>query len=253
MPNITTIGAGLYTSLAYIELPVVEGLGTVATSVGRVGQTGGANLGTGWVEEFEEREATPTPGPGEFVEWNALAASRAFGRIREFPNLGIPANIVNVPQYGQASSSQVVGQSDPPNLDFTFNYVPAVHYFIDTLRASGEARLFRVRLSNGELIKSVGDDGINDSGGTDETGSGADVILPYEVESATGTLSEMREFSDFFFFGSVASFEIVPALTDANQLNVSLTIDGQLSGPWSYEDGQAIGSAPASYSEAPTA
>jgi len=251
MPNITSIGAGIYTSLAYVDLPVIETVGIVNTSIGRVGQTGGANIASGWAEEFETREAAPTTsGEGDFIQWSAVAAARAFGRIREFPNLGIPANIVNVPQYGQASSSQVAGQSDPPNLDFTFNYVPAQHYFIESLRSSGVARLFRVRLANGELIKSAGNSLVNGSGGTDEALSGADVILPYELEGATAN-GVLREFSDFYFFGSVASFEIVPSLTDANQLNVSLTIDGQLSGPWSYENVAAMASAPL-YDLAPT-
>jgi hypothetical protein len=243
MPNITAIGAGLYTSLAYIELPVVEGTGSSGVNVGR------ADVGSNWALEFEDRTDS-SPGEGNNVAWSGEEFGRAFGRIREFPNLGIPANIVNVPQYGQPSSSQVVGQSDPPNLDFTFNYVPAQHYFIDDLRASGEARCFRVRLSNGELIKSVGSGGTNDSGGSDHANSVPDVVLPYEVEVSSN--ADMREFSDFYFFGSVASFEIVPALTDANQLNVSLTIDGQLSGPWSYTTGAAVAT-PLNYYEAPAA
>jgi len=249
MPNITSIGAGIFTSLAYIDLPVVEGLGTSNTTVGRSGQTSAANLGTGWVLELEERESTPTPtSEGELIEWNTTLASKPFGRIREFPNLGIPANIVNVPQYGQPSSSQVVGQSDPPNLDFTFNYVPSVHHFIDTMRASGDKYLFRVRLAAGEQLVSTAA-GTNESGATD-VGTEAGVNLPYEFKAVL--LADMREFSDFWFFGSVASFEIVPALTDANQLNVSLTIDGQLSGPWSYSDGAAFGDA-LTYDLAPTA
>ena len=148
MPNINAIGAGIYTSLAYFD-------GTVVNGTPASGEVSRDETGAEWTVEFETR-TTPTESLGDFVQWAAAADSTSFGRIREFPNLGIPANIVNVPQYGQASSSQIVGQSDPPNLDFTFNYVPAEHYFIDDLRASGAQRLFRVRLSNGELITSLG-------------------------------------------------------------------------------------------------
>jgi len=227
MPNITSIGAGIYTSLAYVTNTVVEGTPTA-------GEVSRDETGDEWRVEFETRTTPGAAGDNIPVAWAATANARAFGRIREFPNIGIPANIVNVPQYGQPSSSQVVGQSDPPNLDFTFNYVPSIHYFIDDLRASGETKLFRIRLSNGELVKSQGGTAANESGGTDGAGS-ADVQLPYEWQNGAGDDgSTIREFSDFYLFGSVASFEIVPALTDANQVNVSLTIQGQLSGPWSY-------------------
>src|SRR6056300_1258169 len=124
MPNISAIGAGIYTSLAYIDLPVVVGTGDGTTNTGK-GDTAAAKA-----SYFETRETSPTPlTEGEFVEWNTDANARAFGKIREFPNLGIPANVVNVPQYGQATSSQITGQSDPPSLDFTFNYVPSIHGF----------------------------------------------------------------------------------------------------------------------------
>jgi len=241
MANISAIGAGIYTSLAFIDLPVVEGTGTSGQDVG-VGDTPAQ-----WAANFEVRPVPIPDDEGAFVPWNAVDDARAFGRVREFPNIGIPANVINVPQYGQATSSQITGQSDPPSMDFTFNYVPTQHFFIDTLRAEGTRRIFRVRLANGEQVVATGG-GENESGGTDPVGTSG-VNLPYEKENDSGG-SEMREFSDFYFFGSVASFEIVPALTDSNQLNVSLTIDGQLEGPFSYTT-QAVVTNPPIY-EKPT-
>jgi hypothetical protein len=196
MPNITSIGAGMYTSLAYIDLPCVEGAAADATEVGK------GDTAAEWIAYFE---ATGTP-------WTVGADAKAFGRIREFPNLGVPANVVNVPQYGQPVSSQITGQSDAPSMDFTFNYVPEEHKFIAEMRESGETFLFRVRLSNAKQAVDV--DGVN---------------LPLLDDGA------LREFSDFYFFGSVASFEVVPNLTDSNQLNATLTIDGGMSGPHSYD------------------
>ena len=198
MPNITSIGAGMYTSLAYIALPVVEGNASDPTV-----DVGKGDTPTEWAAYFE---TTGTP-------WTVGADAKAFGRIREFPNLGVPANVVNVPQYGQAVSSQITGQSDAPSMDFTFNYVPEEHKFISDMRESGETFLFRVRLSNAKQAVDV--DGVN---------------LPLIDDDGN-----LREFSDFFFFGSVASFEVVPNLTDSNQLNATLTIDGGMSGPHSYD------------------
>jgi hypothetical protein len=48
------------------------------------------------------------------------------GNIREFPPLGTPSNIVNVPVYGQSTSSQVQAQADAPEISVTINYVPSV-------------------------------------------------------------------------------------------------------------------------------
>ena len=60
--------------------------------------------------------------------------SREVTNLREFPSVGTPANIVNVPQYGQSISSQISGQADAPTLEFTLNYIPTAHANIDTLR-----------------------------------------------------------------------------------------------------------------------
>lgn len=210
MPNISSIGAGIYTSLAFIDQDVVSGVNS------------GSSPGTGdtaanWTALFEARQSTSGVTAGQKVDWDAGTDAKSFGRIREFPNLGIPANVVNVPQYGQGASSQIAGQSDAPSLDFTFNYIPTEHAFISAMREAGENRLFRIRLSNA----------------TQDVDTNQ-IALPYEYTQADNTGSDMREFSDFYLFGSVASFEIVPNLTDSNQLNVTLTIDGEMKGPHSY-------------------
>jgi hypothetical protein len=211
MPHISSIGAGMYTSLAYVDLPVVEGAGTDGVSIGQ------GDTPSEWAPEFE----TGTVGGG----YTAAAAANNIGRIREFPNLGIPANIVNVPQYGQAVSSQIAGQSDAPSMDFTFNYVPEEHAFIEEMRAGGDLYLFRVRLSNAKQDPS--------KAGNDADG----VNLP-----AVDDDGNVVESSDFYFFGKVASFEVVPNLTDSNQLNVSMTVDGEMVGPATYSaDGSTYG------------
>lgn len=234
MPNISNIGAGMYTSLAYLDIDVVDGDG--AGNGSNVGTADGPNE----ICQLFEKKTNTASTVGALQEWTAMANAKAFGRVREFPNLGIPANVVNVPQYGQATSSQISGQSDPPSMDFTFNYVPTQHAFINALRENNSRRLFRVRLANGEQIVATGTTttGTNVSNGTDAIGTQG-VNLPKETITAATTTS-MVEFSDFYFFGSVASFEIVPSLTDSNQLNVSLTIDGKMRGPYSYSYANAV-------------
>ena len=130
-------------------------------------------------------------------------AYTAVGNVREFPSLGTPSNIVNVPVYGQATSSQVQGQADAPTLEFTLNYVPADHAALDTLRKNGTRCAFRVRIMD------------------------ADVASPGDDDA----------FADFYFFGTVASFEITPSLSDALQATMALTIDGDFAGPYSLVAG----------------
>ena len=122
------------------------------------------------------------------------------GNIREFPSLGTPANIVNVPVYGQSISSQVGGQADAPTLEFTLNYVPEVHAALDALRRSGQFQAWRVRLASAEF-------GIR--------GNSFDI------------------FDDFYFRGAVVSFEITPSLSDSNQATITLNISGDFAGPFS--------------------
>jgi len=134
------------------------------------------------------------------------AAVKHVGNIREFPSLGTPANIVNVPVYGKASSSQVSGQSDAPSLEFTLNYIPADHAALDTLRKSATRLCFRVRIADADIT-------------ADASG-----IL---------TADNADKFADFYFFGTIASFEVAPSLSDSLQATISLTIEGDFSGPFS--------------------
>lgn len=132
------------------------------------------------------------------------------GNVREFPSLGTPANVVNVPVYGQATSSQVAGQADAPSLEFTLNYVPADHAVLDTARRQNTRMCFRVRIADADLT-------------TDANG----VIQADNIDV----------FDDFYFFGTIASFEVTPGLTDSLQASVTLTIDGDFLGPYSLVAG----------------
>jgi len=78
--------------------------------------------------------------------------------LREFPSIGTPSNLVNVPQYGQSITSQVQGQADAPSLDFTINYVPslwAAGTTLGDLVGDGTARMFQLYICSSEPPSSV--------------------------------------------------------------------------------------------------
>jgi hypothetical protein len=194
MAHINNIGASIYTRIDYVP-------GNISIAAGD--RTTPSNLAL----KFEGGAAQD----GQAA--TVAAGVVAIEGIREFPSLGTPSNIVNVPQYGQSISSQIQGQADAPSLEFTFNYNPNEHFALDILRKSGQNLVFRVRLSNTE------DGGVQ----------------------ATPAANSDTEYEDIYFQGTIASFEIVPALTDATQANLALTIDGDFEGPFSYVAGGTYG------------
>lgn len=113
--------------------------------------------------------------------------------VREFPSVGTPANIVNVPVYGQATSSQIQGQADAPSLEITVNYVPddmvAFHNLI------GQVVGFRFMMVNQATNLAA---------------------------STTGTLS--AENTEFYFRGKIEAILVNPQLTDANTATVIFSV-----------------------------
>ena len=191
MAHISSIGASKFTTLDYVPNAANSALDTAATLHGLFCSNSATILAT-------DTQTDETP----------EAAVVHVGNIREFPSLGTPANVVNVPVYGQSTSSQVSGQSDAPSLEFSLNYVPTAHAALDTLRRNATRLCFRVRIADADLA--------TDSNGI-ITADNADL------------------FADFYFFGTVASFEIQPGLTDALQATMTLTIEGEFNGPYSLE------------------
>lgn len=133
------------------------------------------------------------------------------GDIREFPSLGTPANVVNVPNYGSSISSQVAGQADAPSIEFTLNYDPTNHANVDVLRRNATSVNWRVRLTDV--------DGLT-------------------VSPTTGLPTDNTQlYDDFYFVGQVASFEVQPSLSDAMQATFAVTISGDFAGPFSAATG----------------
>lgn len=139
---------------------------------------------------------------GDFIRIN---------NIREFPAIGTPPNIVNVPVYGSPTSKQVQGQSDAPSMELTINYIPAV--WADSTRlgklvGSGVACWFRFTLLDadpGSALSSLAAD-------------------------ATGTATFTVANSQYFFLGKIEALVVNPQLTDATTATVTISVQSQMYG-----------------------
>jgi len=189
MAHITSIGASKFTTLDFVE------------NTANDAKSAAVDLHALFADNSVTILATELP-----TDETIVAEVKHVGNIREFPSLGTPANIVNVPVYGQATSSQVSGQSDAPSLEFTVNYVPSAHANLDVLRKANTRLCYRVRITDADVT-------------TDAAG-----VL---------TADNVDKFADFYFFGTIASFEISPSLSDSLQATIAVTIEGDFNGPFS--------------------
>lgn len=134
-----------------------------------------------------------------FVSANSSDIER-LPSVREFPSIGTPANIVNVPVYGQSTSSQVQGQADAPSLEVTVNYVPedmtTFHNMI------GDEVAFRFMMCDAATSL------------TDSLGS---------------TLATNN--TEFYFKGKIEAILVNPQLTDATTATVTLSAQSDFFGP----------------------
>lgn len=187
MTHISSIGAGIFSSMA-VAMPAAPP--TFATLDSQA--------------EFEAlfdaliQSSGGTKAAGTFVQ---------IKDVREFPELGTPPNIVNVPVYGQKSSQQIQGQSDAPNIELTLNYVPA-EWASGTLLGDavgdGNRYVFRFALCNSEP------DGYT----SDPAGLGS-------VENTV-----------WFWIGKIEALSISPQLTDANTATVTMSIQSAFFGAY---------------------
>ena len=130
--------------------------------------------------------------------------------VREFPAMGTPPNVVNVPVYGQKSSQQIQGQSDAPSMEITLNYIPADWAdgtALGSLVGDGKQYLFRFALMNSEPNGAEG-----------------------YASSATGIGSV--ENSQYFWVGKVEAIQVNPQLTDATTATLTLTMQSAFYGAY---------------------
>jgi hypothetical protein len=173
MAHISSLGAGIFTYLDMFKGTIPSGTDTTAEM---------AALFVGTVDGTADADHVRMPS------------------VREFPSIGTPANIVNVPVYGQVTSSQVQGQADSPTLEITVNYVAEdmapIHALI------GTNAVFRFMM----------------------TGSSCS-----ENEGASATLA--KDNTEFYFLGKIEAILVNPALTDATTATVTLSAQSDFFGP----------------------
>ena len=188
MAHINSIGAGMFSDLS-IANPVSPVTYAVDTEA-----------------EFVALFATEAdvPGAGAFVRVK---------NVREFPSMGTPPNVVNVPVYGQKSSQQIQGQSDAPSLEITVNYVPAdwaSGTVLGGMVGDGKLHAFRFTLLNAEP-----------TGSTPATKYAS-------VAAGLGTVQN----SEYYWLGKVEAIQVNPQLTDANTATITFTIQSAFYGAY---------------------
>lgn len=198
MSHISAIGAGMFSNMAMhapLTQPTAATLQALATK---------ADFAAYFAEEIASVGGVGAV--GKFVNLD---------NVREFPQLGTPPNVVNVPTYGSATSRQVQGQADPNSMELTLNYVPA-DWASGTLLGNavgdGKLKVFRFAMLNSNPT------------GTDDTRLAS-------TATGLGTV----ENSQWFFLGKLEALQVNPQLTDANQATVTITLQSKFFG--AFTDG----------------
>ena len=194
MALIPSIGAGVFSSFGFLDAPsalqatkgrgarVTAGL-TTSDTLSKFEPTSGLAIGA---VTYADGTASTAIGAAQYT---------AIGNIRDFPEIGTPANIVNVPVFGQAVAQQIPAQPNAPVLEFTLNYVPgdAGQAALQSVRNQGNVVTFFMQIKNG----------------------------------ATST-----DDATFFWNGVVASYLVSPSLDDSNQATVTVTLASPFVGPF---------------------
>jgi len=194
MTHISSIGSGMFSALS-VGAPVTPLTSASITTLS------GSNPEAAYSALF----AT------EISAINGVKAAAAFiqvPNVREFPEMGTPPNIVNVPRFGAATSAQIQGQSDAPTFELTVNYVPAEWAKGTTLGdmlKDGVVRAFRFALLN---------------------------TKPTAGFASTPTAIGQVENSLFYFLGKLEAITYNPQLTDANQSTVTISMLTDMAGAY---------------------
>lgn len=197
MAHINSIGAGMYSDLA------------VAVPSSALTASALAALDT--AAEFQALFATEIETIGGTKGTNTFVRVK---NVREFPAMGTPPNVVNVPVYGSATSQQIQGQADAPSMEVTLNYVAAdwakeVANILGSMVGDGNQYVFRFVLANSE-----------------PTGSGATKYA--STSSGIGTVQN----SQYYWIGKLEALQVTPQLSDANTATITLTIQSDFYGAY---------------------
>lgn len=186
MAHITSIGSGLFSNLAIH-------FGASATADTTLPASPDAY--SSWDDKFTT--ASDTVGATNY---------KLINNIRDFPQIGTPPNIVNVPVYGQKVSQQIQAQSDAPNIELTINYVPdqwkAGSLLGDAIQ-DGIIHTFRFTLLNTDPLSATASVGAN----------------VYTVPN-----------TQWFWLGKIEALLVAPSLSDANTAIITLSLQSDIYG-----------------------
>jgi hypothetical protein len=182
-----------------------------------------SSIGAGIYSDLSVCRETLSSIPGAEADWKALfvaelsngaavtAATGEFTRIknvREFPSMGTPPNVVNVPVYGSKTSQQIQGQSDAPSMEIQLNYVGTdwqdAANFLGSMVGDGKQYAFRFALLNAE---------------------------PDGYASTVAGLGSVQN-SQYFWIGKLEALQVNPQLTDANTATLTLTVQSEFMGAY---------------------
>ena len=186
MSHIASIGAGMFSdmSIAFDTAGPAAAPGTMSK----------ANLDALFAAECLDT----TPALNEFIRVK---------NVREFPAIGTPPNIVNVPVFGQSVSQQIQGQADAPSMEITLNYV-ATQWASGTplgdLVGSGEQAVFRFSLLNAQ---------------------------PTDYAATVGAMGTVQN-TYWYFLGKIDSLLVTPNLADSNQATIAITLQSIVYGAY---------------------
>lgn len=191
MTHVSGISAGVYSVMSIATPATPLSAATIAS--------------TDTAAEFESLFATKINNIGGTMGSNTFIN---IDNVREFPQIGTPANIVNVPIYGQSTSVQVQGQADAPDLSLTINLVPAAFdpsgSVLGQILGDGIQRAFRFTFLSAN---------------------------PASFASTIGGIGSVQN-SSYYWFGKFESLLTSPQLTDANQGTMALSVQSRFYGAY---------------------
>lgn len=206
MAHITSIGAAIYTTLSISaapadisNLPKSQAAADLQYSQGGIWYTD--NTGT----------VLNTPAADGFLR---------ITNVKEFPSMGIPANVTNVAEYGSALSMQIQSQADAPTLELTLNYIPAdwannaMYGGASAPRVNGDIHLFRFTLAAAPIASFK---------------AGFHANASAIVGPATSWASTVEN-SSYYFLGKLEALESTPNLTDALTAKLTISVRSSIYG-----------------------
>ena len=212
MSHITSLGAAIFTDMSV-------SLGTVSSVYITAGTTLPAtpSVATNWVAAFATENGNALSQPQAPTAFGSITAA-TFMRIpnvREFPQVGTPANIVNVAEFGTKQSKTVQGQADAPSLELTVNFIPALWEkgsastnTLGNLVGDGNLHLFRFTLL-----------------ASDSTGATAATKYA-SLTAGLGTVAN----SQYFWMGKIEALLVKPDLKDTVSATITLSIQSDFYG-----------------------